>query len=179
MSIIIKKKPKYNRKKILIRALFLTFVYFFSFFMLYAFFGTRSSELELINQQVGDEVVYDNEGDKFLAEGKYTDAILYFQRILNENPEDFFAMNRIGQGYFKIGDIDRAKFYLFRSKELAPRYTDTYIKLINIYINQGDLLSAENMIDSIPTQSRGEFLAKGKILVELANHDPDLKLISN
>lgn len=175
MSIIIKKKPKYNKKKVLIRALFLIFVYFFSFFMLYAFFGHRSSEFELITPQDGSEIVYDNEGDKFLAEEKYADAIVYFQRILNENPEDFFAMNRIGQGYYKIGDVDKAKFYLFRSKELAPRYTDTYIKLVHIYIDQGDLLSAENMIDIIPTQSKGEFVAKGKILVELAKHDGDLE----
>lgn len=173
MSIIIKKKPKYNKKKLIQRIGALVFVYFFSFFLLYAFFGKR--DLEVKTEKIPPEITYKNEGEKFLSEGKYPETIEYFLRVIEENPEDFLAMNKLGIAYKKINQIDKAKFYFFKSKELAPKYVDNYIQIASLYITQGDFLSAENMIDMIPTEKKQDFIAKGNILLELASYEPQME----
>lgn len=174
MSIIIKKKPQFNKKRLFQRIGALTFIYFFSFFLLYVFFGERTSEIEMATSQL-ETTIYDNEGDKMIAEERYPAAIHYFQKVLDNNEEDFFAYNRLGYIYFKLQQYDKAKFYLYKARELAPKYTDTYIKIVNIYLEQNDFLSAENIIELMPTNNANDFIAKANAFVKLAKKEDSLE----
>ena len=167
MSIIIKKKPKYNKKRIIKRIVVLIFIYFLSFFTLYAFFGVKKVNTDTQTEIVEQQIFYSNEGERLLAEEKYPDAIEFFLRYLNDNPEDYIAMNKLAQAYQKFNQTDKAKFYYFKSKELYPKFTDNYLCLADLYMDAGDFLSAENIIDIMPTENKQDFIAKGNVILKL------------
>ena len=171
MSIIIKKKPKYNKKRIIKRVVVLIFIYFLSFFTLYAFFGVKKVNTDTQTEIVEQQIFYSNEGERLLAEGKYPDAIEFFLRYLNDNPEDYIAMNKLAQAYQKFNQTDKAKFYYFKSKELYPKFTDNYLCLADLYMDAGDFLSAENIIDIMPTENKQDFIAKGNVILKLAQKE--------
>lgn len=174
MSIIIKKKAKYNKKKIIQRIIALAFIYFLSFFLLYAFFGERNIDTK--NTESSTPIVtYANDGEKFLAEGQYPKAVEYFIQALSKNPDDAILLNRLAQSYYKLNQIDKAKFYYYKSIELAPQYSDNYVQVSTIYIDAQDYLTAENIIDLMPLKNKNDFLAKGKILLKLAKFEDSLE----
>ena len=173
MSIIIKKKPKYNKKRILQRVIILICIYFLSFFILYAFFGEKKVKVQADNPP--EQITYTNDGELFFAEEKYPEAIEFFLRLINDYPEDFLAMNKLAQAYQKLNQIDKAKFYYFKSKELAPKFSENYIGLTDLYIEQRDFLAAENMIDIMPTEKKQDFVAKGNLLLKLANAETEME----
>ena len=114
MSIVIKKKAKYNKKRLLQRIAILTFIYFLSFSLLYIFFGEKpqdTSETEAFPNQI----VYENEGEKMLALGQYTNAVEYYIKAFTENPEDAVSLNRLAKAYYHLGQHDKAKFYFYKS----------------------------------------------------------------
>jgi len=172
MSIIIKKKKQYNKKKLIQRITILIIIYFASFFILYAFWPHKSA---IDTAQKETEIVYANEGEKALAEENYAFAIEYFLRKIDENPEDYKAMTNLAIGYTNVNEMEKAKFYLYKSSELAPNYTLNYIQFANIYIAQKNYNIAEDAIDIIPLKTDKDFIEKANLLIKLANTETDVE----
>lgn len=174
MSIIIKKKPKYNKKKILQRVIFLVIIYFTSFFSLYAIFGEKPIE-ENQTDEIVEQITYRNDGEKFLAEKKYFSAIEFYHNVLSKNPEDFLSMTKLANAYKNISEFEKAKFYAYKSKQLAPYYPDNYIEAAHVYILQKDYLNAERAINRIPVKTKEDFIKKANILIILANAETNFE----
>jgi len=174
MSIVIKKKAKYNKKRLLQRIAILTFIYFLSFSLLYIFFGEKPQDISE-TEAFPNQIVYENEGEKMLALGEYTNAVEYYIKAFTENPEDAVSLNRLAKAYYHLGQHDKAKFYFYKSVELAPKYIDNYVQVAMIYIDEKDYLTAENVIDKMPLKTKKDFIEKGKILTKLARAEISLE----
>ena len=173
MGIVIKKKPKFQKKKIIKRIIILLVIYFLSFVVSFAFLYVDNIKHAKVPK--ADVVVYANDGEKFLAEKKYESAIEYYDKQLAFNPEDYVSMTKMGLAYKNLKQYDKAKFYLFKSYKLAPNYLENYIYATQIYILQKNYDVAESTIDVIPTKRKEDFLAKADLLISLANAINDLE----
>lgn len=166
MSIVIKKKKQYNRKKLIQRIVALVIIYFTSFISLYIFSNLTKEEPESFDNVI--KVHYANDGERFLAENKNSEAVEYFLKKVHENPDDYISTTNLGIAYKKLNQMDKAKFYLYKSHELDPNYPLTYIHAADVYIIENDFTTAENIIDLIPTKTKENFLDKANLLVKLA-----------
>lgn len=63
-------------------------------------------------------------GNDLYAEGKYSEAIEEYSRIVEEGYENGGLYYNLGNSYFKIGDIGRAILNYERAKRLIPRDAD-------------------------------------------------------
>lgn len=88
---------------------------------------------------------YNNLGSLKMLQGKYKEAIEYFNKAL-ENPyyvNSFIARTNLGWAYYQLKDKDKAISTLLEALRENPRYPKTLIYLGLIYLNEGDLNSAE------------------------------------
>jgi len=172
MSIVIKKKKRYNKKKLVQRIVALVVIYFTSFTSLYIFKNLTAEEE---NPEVVTRIYYANDGERFLAENKISEAVEYFLKKIDESPDDYISTTNLGIAYKKLNQMDKAKFYLYKSHELDPNYPLNYIHAADIYIQENDFTTAENIIDSIPTKSKDNFIDKANLLVKLAESDANIE----
>ena len=120
-NIIVKKKRNQLKKRLIKRAFILILIYFTSFFTLYGIFGEKPNIGSNSNAPI-----FANKGEEFLAKGNSPDALEYFSNLFSQDENDYYAANRIGKTYFQLKDYEKAKFYFFLSKEIAPFYTENY-----------------------------------------------------
>ena len=88
---------------------------------------------------------YNNLGSLRMLQGRYKEAIEYFNKAL-ENPyyvNSFIARTNLGWAYYQLKDKDKAISTLLFAFRENPRYPKTLIYLGLIYLNEGDLNSAE------------------------------------
>ena len=150
-NIIVKKKRNQLKKRLIRRAGILALIYFVSFFTLYAIFGEKPN-LNL-NENA---LVFANKGEEFLANGNSPDALQYFSNLFSQDENDYYAANRIGKTYLQLKDYEKAKFYFFLSKEIAPYYIENYLDLAILYVDTNDLASAENIIRLMPLKKESD-----------------------
>jgi len=88
---------------------------------------------------------YNNLGSLKMLQGKYSEAIKYFNKAL-ENPyyvNSFIARTNLGWAYYQLKDKDKAISTLLEALKENSRYPKALIYLGLIYFNEGDLDSAE------------------------------------
>ena len=59
-------------------------------------------------------------------QGEYESAITYFDKVLNSNPDDAYALNNAGWAYLKLGKIQTSLDYINKSIQLNPSNSYAY-----------------------------------------------------
>ena len=75
-------------------------------------------------------------------EGKYEESIKEFEKLLQENPNDFSLLNNIATAYFKIGNFNKAVENYIKSLEVNSNSLEVYQNLAEAYKSCGKILDA-------------------------------------
>ena len=174
-NIIVKKKRKNLRKRLIRRAGILVLIYFVSFFTLYGIFGEKPN----IGQENENEIKFANKGEEYLANKEYPQSLEFFSNLFSQDEDDYYAANRIGKVYLGLKDYEKAKFYFFLSKEIAPYYIENYSDLATLYVDIGDLVSAENIIRLMPIKKESDAPKKAYAYKKLSQkiQNPEEKVL--
>lgn len=100
---------------------------------------------EAIKLNPGYSEAYNNYGSLKSLQEKYQEAITYFEKALS-NPfylNSHIAKTNIGWAYYKLGDKEKAIFYLTSAIKENPHYTKSLIYLSLLYLEEDDTDSAE------------------------------------
>lgn len=74
---------------------------------------------------------------------KYEQAIEVFENILEENPEYYPALNKIGVVYANRNDLDTARTYFEKALNINGEYAPALVNMGSIYKEEGDIANAE------------------------------------
>ena len=77
-------------------------------------------------------------GQWFYREGLYARAIEEFTKAIECDPHYGDAYHCIGDAHFRLGQLEKAKYFYLKAKELNPEDMDVLENLGVIYANQGD-----------------------------------------
>lgn len=105
---------------------------------------------------------YTNLGSLRMAQGRYKEAINYFEKAL-ENPlylNSHIALTNLGWAYYQLGDKERALTYLQKALNERARFSKALIYMALIYLNEGDLNSAEFYLKRVLKADRGNLEAR-------------------
>jgi len=143
------------------------------------------------------------EAEKLVQKGKIEAAIREYQKLLKANPNDTNTINRVGDLFGRIGQLDKAiELYeriansfttdgfttkaiaiLKKINRLAPQRLDIFERLAELYIQQGLVVEAKNqyqiLVDwHLRNSEIEEAITKQRQLVDLdpGNHMALLKL---
>src|SRR5438132_13613234 len=72
-------------------------------------------------------VANENEGTSLLLSGRPTDAIPYFQRALDLQPDQFEASYLLARSYYEVGMYPQAETVFERAASLRPRDPKPYL----------------------------------------------------
>ncbi len=78
------------------------------------------------------------EGEELLLQGKLDEALSYFKKLLEEDPQNPVILNKIGIVCVNKKALDDAEKYFYRAIELDPSYPEPYNNLGNIYYERKD-----------------------------------------
>lgn len=97
--------------------------------------------LKLILEKVPPKVEQDPdiaEGTRLFQEGKFSEAILTFQKALEKYPDSVEANYGLALSLVRAGKVDEAIAYLEKVKELKPEMVETYLALGESYFKKGE-----------------------------------------
>lgn len=79
-----------------------------------------------------------DQGLAFFNDDKFEEAIVYFEKALDVNPENTRALNLLGQSYAAVGQQSKAKASLKKAIEIDPKDALLYYDLGLIYGKSGE-----------------------------------------
>ena len=85
-----------------------------------------------------------SKGIEFFKQGKYDDAIVYFEKVIEKFPSSVSAYYNLGLCYLRKGDIDQAIASTEKAIELDPEAIEAYFALGECYFNKGETEKAMN-----------------------------------
>tara|TARA_A100001011_G_scaffold400888_1_gene520736 strand:+ start:36410 stop:39862 length:3453 start_codon:yes stop_codon:yes gene_type:complete len=110
---------------------------YFYITLILLFTSCSNNELKFTQQQIDQLFMSKNLGLAYIEESKLEDAEKEFEKILNINPNEAMGYGNLALIYFRLGQLDKAKFLIKKSENLNDENSD--IKLIN-----SEILLAEN-----------------------------------
>ena len=90
-----------------------------------------------------------NLGNKYLQEGKYQEAILAFQKVIEIEPKSIPARLGLGKVYVATKEFNKAETVLKEVIEIDPKNIPAREDLFNIYLKEGDIDSANGILQEI------------------------------
>ncbi len=102
-----------------------------------------SSEKKLVKRRATDPQYQYNVGLVYLQNGKYDEAIQYFQKSLSLRPNFDLALNAIGLAFFMKGEFQQAVSYFEKCLRVNPDLTEARNYLGSVYQEMGMLDKAE------------------------------------
>ena len=76
--------------------------------------------------------------------GRLSEALIQYQKAIQENPNSDLAHNYLGKFLAKNGSIEEGKAQIMEALRLNPAYLDAYISMANILQQQGKINEAIN-----------------------------------
>ena len=73
-------------------------------------------------------------GNKFLSEGKYEEAILAFENVIEIDPKNIEARMSLADTYIKTGELEKAQTRLQEVVDIKADYIDGYLKLADVKV---------------------------------------------
>lgn len=71
--------------------------------------------------------------DSLLEQGQWNEAVLCYQKVLAQNPQDAASLARLGMCLAKLGKFTEAQSYAQKATELNPALSEPHFYLGNIY----------------------------------------------
>ncbi|MGC8965702.1 MAG: tetratricopeptide repeat protein [Caldimicrobium sp.] len=105
---------------------------------------------------------YTNLGSLRMMQGKYREALSYFERALS-NPlylNSYITLTNIGWAYYQLGDKEKALMYLQKALNERARFSKALIYMALIYLNEGDLSSSEFYLKRVLKADRSNLEAR-------------------
>jgi len=65
-------------------------------------------------------------------------ALLYYNSVLEVNPEDYVALNNIGSNLMQSGNFKKAEGFFQKALKIDPDYSNTHLGLAFVFNNQKD-----------------------------------------
>ena len=81
-------------------------------------------------------------GEKLYKEGKYSEAVEEFLKIINITENNYFAQYNVGLCYLELKEYSKAEKHLTTASQLRPFYSSPYISLGSLYYHQNQFSSA-------------------------------------
>jgi tetratricopeptide (TPR) repeat protein len=88
-------------------------------------------------------------GTILLKQGRYSEALSYFNAALKLNNSDKEAMAKLGIGYRLVGVHDRARWFLKGAYARNPKNAVTLLWLIETYLTGGNKKEAERYLNKL------------------------------
>ena len=87
------------------------------------------------------------QAEKFVQQGKLSNAVSEYEKVLKEDPKDSTVLNTVGDLYARMGNNDQATYYFKRVGDLYAQNGFT-LKAIAIYkkLTKMSSYNAENTI---------------------------------
>ena len=93
-------------------------------------------------EKVSQADYYLTEGNKYFFGGDYNQAIEYYQKVLQLNPNLAEAYYNLGLAYGSLGQYQKAIEYFQKSIQLDPNLAEAYYFLGNAYVRLGQYQQA-------------------------------------
>jgi tetratricopeptide (TPR) repeat protein len=102
-----------------------------------------STEKKMAQRRATDPQYQYNVGLVYLQNGKYDEAIQYFQKSLSLRPNSDLALNAMGLAFFMKGEFQQAVSYFEKSLQVNPDLTEARNYLGSVYQEMGIMDKAE------------------------------------
>ena len=100
------------------------------------------------------------QGHEFAQAGDFGKAVVEFETVLVEDPENVSAMSNLGVVYYNLGRLDDAIAQYQEAIELAPEDADIHSNLAAAHVQKGELDKAleeyQTAVDLNPALSQFE-----------------------
>ena len=124
----------------------------------------------------------------FLDGGKYTEALVYVNNLLEVEPKNEGALFIKGLAYDKLGKEDSVVYYYQKTIEANPKYTSAYINLAAVYVNKAKPINVEmnalgnsaadiKKYDELKTQIKALYVQAKPYLEKAKELDPSDKQV--
>jgi len=90
-----------------------------------------------------------DEGNRLFLKGKLKEAIFYYDKILNENPENISSLNNKGYALSKLKDYENAMKCYDAALQISPDDLSVQINKISSLRKQGNFTKALSLCDII------------------------------
>lgn len=110
------------------------------------FDGLQRSRQEKKTSKVQDS--YAKGLDAFFA-GRYEEAVELFDRIIDEDPHNVSLRLRRGDISFNAGNLQKAKDFYLKAKELRPNSIEVLLSLEKVFEKENDVKGALRYVDSV------------------------------
>ena len=87
-----------------------------------------------------------DEGNRLFLHGKLREAITYYDKILNDNPEHLSSLNNKGYALSKLKDFDNAMKCYDAALQLYPNDLSVLINKISTIRKQGNFVEAYRFV---------------------------------
>lgn len=121
-------------------------------------------DVKLLAQNKGATVAMRSLANINILRGNLPKAILYLELLTLNDGGDFLTYTDLGQLYYRLGNISRAKLWLLKSLEFNPNNLLALATLLNVYEAENDKANAEKTINLIKRAKLGGDIARGDIL---------------
>jgi tetratricopeptide (TPR) repeat protein len=113
-----------------------------------------------------------------LKSGNHSEAIKYFQKALEINPDDTQALNNLGLTFTQLGKLDEAMSYFNDSLKKNPNNLSALSNIATSYIALGKIKEGINYYDKILSIYPNDVFSlhgKASALYRLGKHDESLE----
>jgi len=83
-----------------------------------------------------------DEGNRIFLQGKFRKAIIYYNKILDENPNHLSSLNNKGYALSKLKDYDNAMKCYDVALQISPNDLSVLVNKISSFRKQGNLTEA-------------------------------------
>ncbi len=84
----------------------------------------------------------------YARDKSYDDAISLLKKIADKDPENLFAISRLGDFYLIKGNLEQAEKNFLQLKENSPKNPEGFIKMSFVYGKKKDYAAAERELDN-------------------------------
>ncbi len=105
-----------------------------------------------------------NKANKYFEEGKYIDAITYYQKVLKKETNNKEANQKIALSYRKIKDYQSAETYFAKAVEISPEESTNYLYYGQTLKNNNKVKEAKVQFEKFVAKNPTSFI--GKLMVQ-------------
>jgi len=90
-----------------------------------------------------------DEGNRLFLQGKFREAIIYYDKILDENPNHLSSLNNKGYALSKLKDYDNAMKCYDVALKICPNDLSVLVNKISSFRKQGNLTEELQICNNI------------------------------
>lgn len=105
-----------------------------------------------------------NKANKYFEQENYSDAIVYYQKVLKKNSDDKVANQNIAYAYRKLKDYPNAEMYFAKAIELNPTESTNFLYYGQTLKNNNKVSEAKAQFEKFVEKNPKSFI--GKLMIQ-------------